>query len=400
MILLDTEGQNDAADDFFAATTVLCFGYANERPEQSSFAHLLEHVLAETMLLAGQPVRSLLFDNGLDVEARTFPFHIELTLSGSLEDARSSMDIIESVLRIWRNPSLIAPCPPSEVAVAANTIREEVFERNARNRMSTIPWSAAPSLFSSECRSGHDGFNNVLELFRGSTAETFNSLLMDLAWVDSQSAVLGPRWLTHWLEASMRQDGPPSAFRGRPFLRTGSPTRVELDGAPLPHDVICSVSPLNLSSDPSEGVAQAMVVDRGLRSISNTQNVWQLGSFGPLSGPDYFLMLHTFSEENSLVSGSHELLQGVNVEGLVKASVDEFDSVLSSPRRHTKVAALLATFGASAPGVRRALGIQGEAASLEVIRSLFSGIAEQGDAGQYIIRWKKDLLERDPSCMT
>ena len=400
MILLDTQGQNDAADDFFAATTVLCFGYANESPEQSSFAHLLEHVLAETMLLAGQPVRSLLFDNGLDVEARTFPLHIELTLSGSLEDASSSVDIIQTVLRIWRNPSLIAPCPPSVVAVAANTVREEVFERNARNRMSTIPWSAAPSLFSSGCRPGHDGFNNVSEILHVSAPDKLNSLLMDLALVDSRTAVLGPRWLTHWLEASMRQDGPPSACRGWPSLRTESPVRVELDGAALPHDVVCSVSPLNLSSNPSEGVAQAMVVDRGLRSISNTQDVWQLGSFGPLSGPDYFLMFHTFNEKNSSASGRHELLHGVDVEALSKASIDEFDSVLSSPPRRTKVAALLDTFGACAPGVRRALGMQGEAVPREAIRALLSGIAERGDAGESIVRWKKDLVESDPSCLT
>lgn len=266
-------------------------GMAMERPEYAGFSHLTEHVLAESYLLNGQRIRSLLFEHGIEVSAQTFPFHIELTLSFSDEELKQNSDLIQQVLRLWTAPHSMRPTPEA-VAEARAAIREEVYARTTHSPFSTFPWSSSISLYSASCEDGHDGFADLRAIQSDHAYEDFLNFLRSMQSVPI-SVSLGT-------DKELPRDELRKVLSGLPTPTVASPplsprvSQAELVRSEISGGVSAKVVDLRTmwrEKSTAEQVSLSALLLKCLNFQVPTE-LWQAGAFGPYSGPDYAFLTH------------------------------------------------------------------------------------------------------------
>ena len=330
------------SDDFFSLTVTLALGYTHEARDQASFVHLLEHMLAENGVIHGKSIRNLLFQHDIDVSANTFPFHTEITLATDRQTAIVNRDLISDVIYLWQRPDIVS-YGDRDLKLAATSIREEVFAKRDSGAFATIPWSIAPSLYSRHCEPGHDGFNQISPILDPQLSHKFCNFIESTKDVQTGVGIAGSEDLVELFLPNI--DRPAGSSDALQKIVIGRPSgTVEVTDSRLTSPVVCDVYKLPVVDCLQSAFLWCFMFDNLLGGITCQGNVWQIGTFGPLCGPDFNIMTHTY--EAPLYCSVGKIFESLpSISELALTALHAFSKYCAGVVSKSKIAARSSLFG-------------------------------------------------------
>lgn len=282
---------SDISEDSVAFTVCIGQGMATELPEQASFSHLAEHVLAESLLIDGERLRTVLFEAGIEVAARTYPFHIELTLSCEPDDAVNNEELIRRVVSLWTHPHSLVPSF-DEIHEARSAIAEEVSARQSHSILASFPWSVSASLCSASCVDGHDGFTNLSRLHSEDLLPRFHEFLRGLSRCSVGVGIGGnASLLPQIFQAALVEDIPYAS----PTFLSACVSSLRQKQPRISRAVAADLFDFRTmwgEHSPELGVVVAATL-RYLLADIDPDAIWTAGTFGAFHGPDFAIFSRT-----------------------------------------------------------------------------------------------------------